>query len=171
MKHALLRGLVASAICAGASSLAWSASIDPSNISLTVAEGQTIQLEREVTLDGVGPAASRVDVYFLADNTGSMGGAISSVRNNAQTILSAISGGDSRFTDIDVAYGVASYWGDPREYGGTAETKISRALRLNQPITTASDDVQTAINQWRAGGGGDARLTPRARRRVQRQAS
>ena len=33
-------------------------------------------------------------------------------------MLTAISGGDPRFAGIDVHYGVATYWGDPREYDG-----------------------------------------------------
>ena len=60
--------------------------------------------------------ACRADVVFLMDNTGSMGGPINSTKRNAQTILDAISGGDPRFAGIDTRYGVATYWGDPREY-------------------------------------------------------
>ena len=58
----------------------------------------------------------RADVVFLMDNTGSMGGPITSTKRNASTILDAISGGDPRFAGIDTRYAVATYWGDPREY-------------------------------------------------------
>jgi len=60
--------------------------------------------------------ACRADVVFLMDNTGSMGGPITSTKHNASTILDAISGGDPRFAGIDTNYAVATYWGDPREY-------------------------------------------------------
>jgi hypothetical protein len=60
--------------------------------------------------------ACRADVVFLMDNTGSMGGPINSTKRNARTILDAISGDDPRFAGIDTLYGVATYWGDPREY-------------------------------------------------------
>ena len=60
----------------------------------------------------------RADVVFLMDNTGSMGSVISTAQRNASAVLTAISGGDSRFAGIDVNYGVATYWGDPREYSG-----------------------------------------------------
>ncbi len=50
------------------------------------------------------------------DNTGSMGGPITSTKRNASAILDAISGGDPRFAGIDTNYAVATYWGDPREY-------------------------------------------------------
>ena len=58
----------------------------------------------------------RADVVFLMDNTGSMGGPITSTKRNASTILDAISGGDARFAGIDTRYAVATYWGDPREH-------------------------------------------------------
>ncbi|MBT4987164.1 MAG: hypothetical protein HOM87_05110 [Proteobacteria bacterium] len=61
-------------------------------------------------------SACRADVVFLMDNTGSMGGPITSTKRNAQSILDAISGGDPRFAGIDTHYGVSTYWGDPREY-------------------------------------------------------
>ena len=41
--------------------------------------------------------ACKADVVFLMDNTGSMGGMISSTRTNAVNILNKIGGGDSRF--------------------------------------------------------------------------
>jgi len=58
----------------------------------------------------------RADVVFLMDNTGSMGGPITTTKRNASTILDAISGGDPRFAGIDTRYAVATYWGDPREH-------------------------------------------------------
>ena len=69
--------------------------------------------------DSLADAGScRADVVFLMDNTGSMGSVISTAQRNASAVLTAISGGDSRFAGIDVNYGVATYWGDPREYSG-----------------------------------------------------
>ena len=60
----------------------------------------------------------KADVVFLMDNTGSMGGMISSTRTNAVNILNKIGGGDARFAGIDVQFGVATFWGDPREFSG-----------------------------------------------------
>jgi len=60
--------------------------------------------------------ACKADVVFLMDNTGSMGGVITSTRTNAVSILNKIGGGDSRFEGIDVQFGVATFWGDPREH-------------------------------------------------------
>lgn len=131
------------------------ASISPNTINVGVVVDQTVNIERTVTLDSSGPAANRVDVIFLADNTGSMGGVINTVRNNAHQILDAISGGDPRFAGIDVQFGVASYNGDPREFGGTVQSKALSAYRLHQAITPSRNLVNTALTQWRASGGGD----------------
>ncbi|MEJ2590210.1 MAG: putative Ig domain-containing protein, partial [Candidatus Thiodiazotropha sp.] len=131
------------------------ASIEPNTVSLNMAAGEQITLERTVILDDAGPAASKVDVVFLADNTGSMGGVINTVKANAQTILDAIAGGDSRFAGIDVHFGVSSYNGDPREFGGNPAS----AYRIGQVLTDSREGTITAINGWYASGGGD---TPEA---------
>lgn len=57
----------------------------------------------------------KVDVYFLADNTGSMGPAIADVKSKASDILSRMSGDDPRFEGVDIHFAVGSYYGDPVE--------------------------------------------------------
>ncbi len=64
------------------------------------------------------------DVVFLMDNTGSMQATITDTQTNANTILNAISGGDDRFEGVDAQYAVATYWGDPLEYGGIGSTWV-----------------------------------------------
>ena len=125
-------------------------SISPSSFEATIAVGETVTIEKTVTTDP-GLALSKVDVYFLADNTGSMGGIINSVKSNATTILNAISGGDARFSGIDVNFGVGRYLGDPVEpfYNAT------NAYTVQQTMTSSVVDTQTAINGWFASGGGD----------------
>jgi len=141
-----------------ASSIVNAASITPNRIFVNLAEGQSTTIERTVTLDTTGPAAGKVDVFFLSDNTGSMGGAIRSVRDNATAILQALAGDDPRFAGIDVAFGVGSYLGDPREYSAAADTTsvAQLAYRLHQPMTESIDDVITGLGRWSARGGGDA---------------
>ncbi|MDP6080488.1 MAG: SMP-30/gluconolactonase/LRE family protein, partial [Arenicellales bacterium] len=68
----------------------------------------------------------RADIVFSMDNTGSMGGIISSTKRAARKILDRISGGDPRFKGIDVQFAVTTYWGDPREHGsGTSVPKYA----------------------------------------------
>src|SRR5690554_8088407 len=79
--------------------------LSPDAINVSIAQGQSVTVQRSITLSESGPAANRVDVVFLADNTGSMGGAVKAVKDNARAILDAIAGGDQRFEGVDVAFG------------------------------------------------------------------
>ena len=88
---------------------------------------------------GVASAASSScigDVVFLMDNTGSMGGMISSTRRQAKKILKAIAGEDAaypQFKGLDVEFAVATYWGDPREQWGT---KLKRPRTLTRSTSS-----------------------------------
>jgi len=84
-----------------------------------------------------------VDVFFLADETGSMFGEIAAVASSASSILSTVSGAG------DVAFGVGGY----RDLGD------SWTYREISDLTTDTTVAGTAIGSWVAGGGGD---TPEA---------
>lgn len=116
--------------------------ISPSSYSATIAVGGTASLHKTVTISQV--STSPLDVFFLTDTTGSMGGAIGNVSSNFSTIVSNVAAVSS-----NVAYGVGQYKdvGDPFIYN------------LDQDITLNTAAVQTAINSWGASGGGD---TPEA---------
>ena len=130
-------------------SMASAGSLTPSDFSATIDVGETVTVNKTVTLDD--RPVGKVDVFFLADNTGSMGGIISAVKANAASVLSDISGGDSRFTGVDVGFGVGRYLGDPSEFGETPGS----AYQLQQAITKNQSAATTAINNWFASGGGD----------------
>ena len=114
---------------------------------------------------GVASAASSScigDVVFLMDNTGSMGGMIASTRNQAKKILKAIAGEDAaypQFKGLDVQFAVATYWGDPNEYYGTALEKAQQAYKVNKQLTDDKTAVEIAMGEWGAcsspGGCGD----------------
>lgn len=123
-------------------------SITPSSFSASIDVGETITVEKLVTTDVGG--ASKVDVFFLSDNTGSMFGVINNVKTSAGALLTGLQGA---YTDIN--FGVGRYLGDPLEYSGAVNT----AYQLITPITASTSDVQTGINAWYASGGGD---TPEA---------
>lgn len=59
--------------------------------------------------------SKKLDVVFLADNTGSMGGVIASVQAKASSILSQMAGDNPRFHPLDVRFAVANYLHDPSE--------------------------------------------------------
>lgn len=110
---------------------------------------KTIETIRKLELDRK-LAKFDVDIFFLADNTGSMGGLIGSAQANAQAILDGIRS-DSRFSKVNAQFGVGMYLGDPSEVGETATT----AYQLLQPITNDDAKITAAIDKWYASGGGD----------------
>jgi hypothetical protein len=121
-------------------------SILPSSITGSLGVGGSITVHKTVTIDAGTPTTSKVDVFFLADTTGSMGGTISEVATNAAAIMAATAGLGN------VAWGVG-------EYKDTSASDPyccdAYGYRLNQAITTSQAAVQTGIDMWSAGGGGD----------------
>jgi len=85
----------------------------------------------------------KVDVYFLADNTGSMFPAIASVQAGATTIMSTLVG-----MGLDVQFGVGNY----RDF---TDAPIFPAYQNQLSITGNQAAVTSAINNWSASGGGD----------------
>ena len=88
------------------------------------------------------PIGEKVDVYFLADNTGSMGPAIASVKAGANAILGTLQG-----MGLDIQFGVGNY----RDF---TDAPIP-AFQNQQAITPNSAAVIAAINGWSASGGDD----------------
>ncbi len=138
-----------SAILWGGIGVANAASITPGTFTDTIDVGETITVEKTVTIE-TGDVASKVDFYFLADNTGSMGGIIGNVKTVAGALLASLSSSYS-----DAAFGVGRYLGDPGELSYDLDT----AYDVIQTSTTTTADAQTGINSWFAGGGAD---TPEA---------
>ncbi len=137
---------LAAVLAAGllASMGAQAALITPESVTATINVGETIKINKTITLDTSG--ASKVDIFFLADNTGSMGGVLTNVKSVAASLLASLNG-----VYADAAFGVGRYLGDPIESGETPTT----AYQLQQAITTSTALTQTAINGWFASGGGD----------------
>lgn len=124
-------------------SSAFADSISPDTFSATLGVGESVTLRKTVTISAGKPDTALVDVKFIADTTGSMGGIINTARTNASTIMSNLSGfGDAQF-------GVSEY----------KDRTDSYTTKVNQTLTSNTTLVQTGINQWGASGGGD---TPEA---------
>jgi len=113
--------------------------VDPSYYAAHLSLGASITVTKTVTISAGTPGTALVDVFFLADTTGSMGSWLSSVQGGAAAIIAGTAGLG------DVAYGVGEYKDVGDEY----------VYRLNQDITTDTAAVQTGINAWVASGGGD----------------
>ncbi len=129
-----------------------------------VVQGETIIAgpALDKTLDPLGGAGpdldGKVDVFFLADNTSSMGGVIRSVQKSSSSILDSLTSNDPRFQRTDTAFGVGRY-GFERD---TPEPP-KYAYNLFQPITTDKVAAKTAFDKWTAGnlGPGSGDRVPR----------
>ncbi|WP_410590173.1 Calx-beta domain-containing protein [Amycolatopsis sp. lyj-23] len=111
--------------------------VDPATVDLTLPAGQSTTVTKHVTTSAVPP---NPDLVLLADTTGSMSGAITNVRNNADAIT-----GDVLAAQPTARFGVAEYkdFTDPVPF------------KVNQGITGDTAAVQAGINQWAASGGDD----------------
>jgi hypothetical protein len=115
-------------------------SITPPSVTRTITVGQTITINKSITLGSAG--ATTVDLFFLADNTGSMGSIINNAKAGAGAILGALPN--------TYQFGVGRYVGDPVE--GVAPNVAYQQIA---PLSTDKVATQTAINSWFASGGGD----------------
>jgi hypothetical protein len=122
-----------------AGGVAFADSITPDSFSATVNVGDSVTIHKTVTIDSAPPTSALVDVFFLTDSTGSMGGTITSVRNAATQIMTQVSGLGN------VAFGCGEY----RDVGDAF------TYRTSTDITSNTAAVQAGINTWTAGGGGD----------------
>jgi hypothetical protein len=114
-------------------------SIAPATFTATLATGESVTVHKVVTVDTVPPENAPVDVFLLSDTTGSMGGFITSVRTSALSIVASTSGLGN------VQFGVGEY----KDVGDAF------VYRTNTNLSGVAATIQTGINQWVAGGGGD----------------
>jgi hypothetical protein len=105
-------------------------------------------VHKTVTVTAGTPTSSLVDVYFLADTTGSMGGVIGAVSAAATAILTSTAGLG------DVKFAVGEYKDQP-----STDPTSAYAYHLNTAMTSSVAAATAGINLWSAGGGGD---TPEA---------
>jgi hypothetical protein len=111
----------------------------PANYSTSLKPGNSVTITKTVTINSGTPTSAKVDVFFLADTTGSMAETLLTVQSGAAAIIAGTAGLG------DVAYGVGEY----RDVGDAF------VYRQNQDITKDTAAVQTGLNAWVAEGGGD----------------
>ncbi|GAA2460048.1 hypothetical protein GCM10010191_95560 [Actinomadura vinacea] len=116
--------------------------IDPPVNNLRLGQCDTVQEKITVTIPastGVAPA----DIYFLADNTGSMAPVHDAVKAGASQILGSLG------PLADLQFGVGEY----RDFDNPGSGSL--AFTNIQSITADKAVVIAAINTWTASGGGD----------------
>ena len=127
-------------------SIAFAVTVDPPVNDFILEEGETwtelitVDIPADTTVDAV-------DIYLLADTTGSMGGPINSVRAGARTIVEELA---DEFPEVSIAYGV----GDFKDFQSPSQ-RDPYAFRHSLSMTDDVDAVEAAINGWSASGGGD----------------
>jgi len=123
---------IAAAILAPASAIA--DSIDPTSYIDTLGLGESVTIRKTVTINAGTPTTAPLDVMFVFDVTGSMGGEIASAKAAANSILSGLSG----FGSLRSGTG---WYSDPQADGVHVD--------LNSGNTAASSGIN---DMWDAGG-------------------
>jgi len=137
-KRLLVSLLVTTALVLGLT-LPAAAQVEPEEVIEEMAPGDSIEITKTVTTPAIPP---NPDIYFMSDTTGSMGGVIDAVADNADAILAAIVAAQPT-----AQFGVGSY----RDYPYDALPPFYH----QQAITSDTVAVSAAIGAWAAGGGGD----------------
>ena len=144
-----LSGAAAVALAVVCASAAQAQSIDPASFSATLAVGESVTIHKTITLAAGG--ADLVDLYMLADNTGSMGTTIGQAKAGATAILGAL--------PTNTFVGIGDYQGDCYEGGLAAgcreEVTTFYGTGEKAPLSGDLSAAQTGINGWAAGYGGD----------------
>ncbi len=126
--------------------------LSPTTLTATLKPGQSVSESKTACLDG---APTKGDVLFCFDLTGSMGGILNNVKANSINIMNAVSASisDSHFGLIshEDYPGFHSSCGYSATYGAASDLPFY----LNQPITSSTGSVQTAINLLSLGSGAD----------------
>jgi hypothetical protein len=117
--------------------------ISPASVEATLLPGQSIEIEKCVEIPAFPPV---LDVYFLADTTGSMGGVLAAVQADAATILGTIDGGSA-----DAQFGA----GDYKDFPFDAYAFSSGAAIGTDDGVGGAADASDAIAAWSASGGAD----------------
>jgi uncharacterized repeat protein (TIGR01451 family) len=131
---AALAGLVATVVSGAAFAVP---GVTPATVTDTMLPGETETITKTVETPPIPP---RPDIFFLADTTASMGGAIANVRTNASSVMAQVIAAQP-----DAQFGVGEY----KDVGDAF------VYRLNQAITASTAAAQAGINLWAASGGGD----------------
>ncbi len=119
-------------------------SIDPASFSATLGVGESVTINKTVTITEV-PSTALLDVMFLFDTSGSMGGEIAAAKVAADDILSGL----AAFGDL--ASGVG-YYDEPGPGVGYPPAIIQD---LSTSAATTSASINTGVSLGMGGGGGD----------------
>lgn len=113
-------------------------SIDPTSYSADLAVGEKVTITKTVTVAKAGPTDAVLDVMFLIDTTGSMGGAIANAKSAASSILDGL-----RATYGPSLKSGVGFYNDP-DFDG-----------VNSDLSADDTPTKNTLNGYFASGGGD----------------
>lgn len=117
-------------------------SVDPASFSATLGIGDSVTIRKTVTIDDAPPTEGLLDVMFLIDTSGSMGGEIDAAKAAAADILAGLSG----FGDLAAGVG---YYDEPGPGPGWPDAIV-------EDLSTSADaTIFDSITLGMGGGGGD----------------
>lgn len=123
-----------------------SQTLTPPVLTATANRNETLNESKQLHLPAnITPA--KADILFAMDLTGSMGGALSSVKTNSIDIMNKI-----RALIPETRFGVVSHMDYKNLYSGSTG---DYPYKLNQPLTNDPGAVSSAINGLTLGDGGD----------------
>ncbi len=122
--------------------------IDPVTYAATLGVGGSVTITKTVTITQM--ATAPVDVFFLMDTTGSMGGTLTDVKGGFASIVTSVTGVSS-----NTFFGVGNYNDCVDGPGNCPAGTLGLAYTQNQDLTGSTAAVQTALNGLYASGGGD----------------
>jgi hypothetical protein len=117
--------------------------ISPTENHLTLKECDT--LDEVITVTIPKDSKRKLDIYFLADTTGSMFNILAAVKAGVPNIISGVPAGN------DIFYGVGNY----KDFNPSDPFAFQHQLNPTDPVANLAA-IQAAINTWSAGGGVDA---------------
>jgi lysophospholipase L1-like esterase len=107
---------------------------------------ELLQVHRDFGASHSPEAAGSLDLAFVIDTTGSMGGTIDAVKSHIDTIVDRLAAGTSSYRLAVASFRDHPEWtGDPNDYPG----------RVDQDFTADPAAVKAAVAALTAGGGGD----------------
>jgi uncharacterized repeat protein (TIGR01451 family) len=145
-KRPLLALAAATTLVLGAGSTASAtgpAGIDPASVTGTLLPGNSMTVAKTVHTSTIPP---NPDLVFLADTTGSMGGAIGNVQANAVGVMNTVLAAQPASN-----FGAASY----KDFDNAGCGPDPYVFRIDAALTALTGDVQTGVNTWSANGGCD----------------
>lgn len=110
-------------VTALASTLSFADTISPTSYSANLGVGESTTIRKTVVVEKSGPTSALVDIMFVFDTTGSMGGAIDGAKASATTVL----------TDLQATYGnVFSGVGQYDDPGRTILNNLTGTIATSQ---------------------------------------